>query len=152
VIIKPTNPQKEGYTFTGWDKEVAATMPDSALTYTAQFAINYYAVIYMVGDMEWTRDSLAYGTTIVKKNYTPGIDETFDGWTSDAEYTTMPAHDVTFTASITSGISVIGGNSSRVDVYTIDGSLVKRSVPVIELRKVLRRELYIINGKKLMVR
>jgi uncharacterized repeat protein (TIGR02543 family) len=152
TITKPTDPQKEGYTFKGWTPAVAATMPDSALTYTAQFSINYYYVIYMVGDKEWARDSVAYGSPIVKKNYTPGVGEVFVGWTSDAEYTTMPAHNVTYTASITTAISAINGNSGHVDVYTIDGSLFKHSVPVTELRSVLRKGLYIINGKKLQVK
>lgn len=152
AITKPVDPVKEGYTFTGWDQEIAATMPDSALTYTAQFSINYYYVIYMVGDKEWARDSVAYGSPIVKKNYTPGVGEVFVGWTSDAEYTTMPAHNVTYMASITTAISAINGNSGHVDVYTIDGSLFKHSVPVTELRRVLRKGLYIINGKKLQVK
>ena len=37
TIVQPNTPTKSGYTFAGWDPEVAATMPAETTTYTAQW-------------------------------------------------------------------------------------------------------------------
>lgn len=39
-ITAPNTPTKTGYTFAGWDSDVAATMPASATTYTATWTAN----------------------------------------------------------------------------------------------------------------
>jgi uncharacterized repeat protein (TIGR02543 family) len=152
TITKPVDPVKEGYTFTGWDVEIPNQMPANDLTFTAQWKVNTYAVIYMVNDVEWARDSVAYGDTIVKKNYTlEGY--VFEGWTSDAEYITMPAHDVVFTATLTpTGIIRVFGDDATVNVYKMDGTLVGRNMNVKELQKRLAKGVYIINGKKFSVK
>ena len=38
TIVKPEDPVKEGYTFTGWTPEIGETMPAENVTYTAQFS------------------------------------------------------------------------------------------------------------------
>jgi uncharacterized repeat protein (TIGR02543 family) len=38
AIVAPSSPYKQGYIFNGWDKQVSATMPDSALTYIARWS------------------------------------------------------------------------------------------------------------------
>ena len=43
---------REGYSFVGWTPEVAATVPASNVTYTAQWKINEYAVSLFVDDGE----------------------------------------------------------------------------------------------------
>jgi hypothetical protein len=152
VITVPTDPTKEGHTFKGWDAEIPAKMPANDLTFTAQFEVNVYAVIYLVNNIEWSRDSVAYGTTIVKKNYEQEGYE-FEGWTSDAEYTTMPAHDVVYNAQLTpTSIMRILGEAKTVNVYRMDGTLVGRNLSVKELKKRLTKGVYIINGKKFIVK
>lgn len=42
AIISLTAPEKDGYTFTGWDKTVPSTMPAENLTFTASFIKNKY--------------------------------------------------------------------------------------------------------------
>ena len=38
AIVEPNTPTKTGYVFAGWDAEVASTMPDADVTYTATWA------------------------------------------------------------------------------------------------------------------
>jgi hypothetical protein len=148
----PENPTKEGYTFTGWDGEIPAAMPANDLTFNALFTINQYDVIYMVKGVEWNRDKLDYGATIVLREYTPEEGEQFNGWVSDQEYATMPAHDVTYTANITpiTGIARIMRDGEKVNVYTMTGLLVGRQMSASEVMK-LEKGLYIINGTKVAI-
>ena len=44
TIIPPANPTRTGYTFAGWGAEVAQTMPDHDLVYTAQWTVNTYII------------------------------------------------------------------------------------------------------------
>ncbi|MBO7433567.1 MAG: BspA family leucine-rich repeat surface protein, partial [Salinivirgaceae bacterium] len=50
AIAAPQNPEKEGHTFTAWDKTIPATMPDEDLTITAQWEVNQYTLTFTDGD------------------------------------------------------------------------------------------------------
>jgi uncharacterized repeat protein (TIGR02543 family) len=152
AITAPENPTKEGYTFVGWNPEVDAIVPAKDVTYEAVYQVNVYAVVYMVNGKEWARDSVAYGETIVLKQYTPAEGETFNSWTSDQEYTTMPAHDLVYTANITTGIWGMMANREFVDVYNLQGGVVARRMPVKDLKKRLPRGVYIIEGRKVAIK
>ena len=79
----------------------------------------------------------------MKKGYT------FSGWSEIPE--TMPAHDVTVTGSFEiDGIDDII-SEKFVDVYTLQGVMVKRQVPVEELERELPTGIYIQGGKKFVV-
>ncbi|MBP5366049.1 MAG: BspA family leucine-rich repeat surface protein, partial [Bacteroidales bacterium] len=45
-ITAPQDPVKEGYTFTGWEPEIPATMPLDGLTVKAQWTINKYKITF----------------------------------------------------------------------------------------------------------
>ena len=96
TAIPVETPAKEGYTFSGWNK-LPATMPAEDITVEGSFAVNYYAVTYMVDGEVFATDSIAYGSEVVlieeptKKGYT------FSGWSEVPE--TMPAEDITVEGS-----------------------------------------------------
>ena len=88
---------REGYTFVGWFPTVDATVPASNVTYTAQWRINQYDVIFDanggVGSMTNKQD---YASEIIVPTVTrEGC--SFEGWSPDVDLT-VPASNVTYMA------------------------------------------------------
>ena len=95
-IVLIEAPVKEGYTFSGWS-EVPATMPAEDITVTGSFAVNYYAVTYIVDGEEYETMTVEYGKEITLPATPEKEGHTFSGWSEVPE--TMPAEDITVEGS-----------------------------------------------------
>ena len=91
-------PEKKGYTFAGWDKEIPAKMPAEDTVITALWDVNEYTITFgNTGDTVIDPIKQDFGTDIVKPEDPTKTGYTFDGW--DAEIpSTMPAENVTVNA------------------------------------------------------
>lgn len=149
IIPAPSTPAKEGYTFTGWQPAFVegATVPEGGITYTAQWTVNTYTVTYVFNGVTVGTCSVEYGGAIPECNYAPEDPRyTIVAWRSDADYTSMPAHDITYTADVADGISSVQTSASHAtDVYTLTGVKLSATTP-------LTSGTYIIGGKKVMIR
>ena len=102
--INPVDePVKTGYTFTGWDTEIPATMPAEDLTITAKWTVNYYDATFVGNggtfDGEATKPvSTAYGEIPVAVEPTR-VGYKFAGW--DTELVPMVVGGATYTAQWT---------------------------------------------------
>ena len=150
-IVVPEAPEKEGYTFSTWG-EIDATVPDHDVTYTASYDVNYYKLTYILDDEVYAEFDIAFGEFIVPIEVEPEEGRTFEGWQDVPE--TMPSHDVTiYGRSIATSInSTTIKNNEIVSVYTLKGSLVKKGVEFKSIHKTLESGVYIINGKKVLIK
>ena len=141
------HPTKEGRTFSGWS-EVPATMPATDLVVTGCFM--YKVFYYVNGALVHTAEAF-YGSEMPEYEYQPteeGV--TFLGWTGEA-YETMPAKDVTYTANLQGSSVGMMTSDASVDVYTLTGIKVMSNVSLDEAKRFLKRGIYIVNGKKMIV-
>ena len=143
-IETPEVPAKEGHTFDGW-KDVDETVPAHDVTYESSYTVNIYKVLYYIGDKLVHTDEVAFGDEIPEYEYKPaGNGEVFKGWIGD-KYDTMPAHDVTYVADIATSISALPESNGKMVIYDMRGRRINDA-------SALRSGVYIINGKKTVVR
>ena len=99
AIVAPTV-TRTGYTFKGWDKGIAATVPDEDVTYTAQWEINQYTVTFDAnGGDGGTCSEQDYNSPIVAPSVSR-VGYTFAGWLPEVD-AVVPANDVTYVAQWT---------------------------------------------------
>lgn len=97
-IAVPEAPTREGYTFTGWDREIPTTMPAENMTVTAQWKINRYTITFDTnGGSEIAPITQDYGTNITSPADPTREGYTFIGWDTEIP-TTMPAENITLKA------------------------------------------------------
>ncbi|MBP5366712.1 MAG: BspA family leucine-rich repeat surface protein [Bacteroidales bacterium] len=97
AIAAPQNPEKEGHTFTAWDKTIPATMPDEDLTITAQWKVNQYTLTFKDSDgnvIAAITDDFGAPITAPADPVRKGF--TFLGW-DKAIPATMPADEAELT-------------------------------------------------------
>ena len=109
-IPMPVAPTKEGYTFMGWS-EIPSYMPEKDIVINGSFAVNKYAVAYVVDGNTIATDSIAYGAEITPIAAPEKEGYTFSGW-SEAP-ATMPANDIVISGSFEINTYVV--------TYIVDG-------------------------------
>ena len=126
AITAPADPTREGYTFTGWDTAIPATMPAHNMTITAQWTVNQYTITFDTdGGSEVAPITQDYGTAITAPADPTREGYTFTGWDT-AIPATMPAHNMTITAQWTVNHYTItydldGGTAEgNPDTYTVE--------------------------------
>lgn len=92
-------PSKEGYTFTGWDKEIPSVMPANNVVLTSEYEINQYSLNYYVDGTLFSSIIYDYGAEITPIEEPSKEGHTFSGW--DSVPSTMPANDVDVNGTFT---------------------------------------------------
>ncbi|MBR1984268.1 MAG: InlB B-repeat-containing protein, partial [Clostridia bacterium] len=119
AVTAPADPEKEGYTFNGWDKEIPTSMPAEDLTVTASWTVNQYTITFAnTGDTTIAPITQDYGTAVTAPANPEKEGYTFAGWTPSLP-TEMPAEDLTVTATWVKNGYII----EYVDVYTAGDKL-----------------------------
>ena len=153
TIVPEADPVKEGYTFSGW-QGLPETMPANDVEVTAIFSINSYRLTVYLDDEIYLEKTLEYGAAIELPDPKLPTDREFEGWDIEVP-ATMPAHDVEIrgTTRIVSGLAAIFADSeTRLTVYTTNGVLLFRDKTVREASPLLKPGIYIVNGRKLVVK
>ena len=126
AVTAPEPPAKPGYTFTGWNPALPATMPAENLTVTAQWTVNQYTITFATdGGSEVAPITQDYGSAITAPAAPTREGYTFTGWDKTIP-ATMPAGDMTITAQWTVNQYTItydldGGTAEgNPDTYTVE--------------------------------
>ena len=109
----------------------------------------------MIDDEVIEEKEVEFGAEIVAPEAPEKEGYIFDGWVDLPE--TMPAQDLvvmgTMSEDPTSSVNIIGVNGDEnVTVYTLNGRLLYNNVKAADVARRLTPGLYIINGKKVMVK
>ena len=84
TITPPADPERTGYTFTGWDKTVNEVVQDT--TITALYDINYYPVVLLGHDGKLlSKQTVAYKHAAQQPEVPAREGYTFSGWSTDIE-------------------------------------------------------------------
>ena len=120
AINVPEAPEKEGYTFTKWDKTIPSAVTKN-IKFTAQFRINQYVITYFAeynGDRnELSAFTKNYGTTITLPKVPIEKGYTYSEWQSEYTGTTVPAHNVEYITVKTANTYILA--------YYDNGELIK---------------------------
>ncbi len=153
TITPEPNPVKEGYTFSGW-QGLPETMPAHDVEVTGTFSINSYRLtVYLDGKL-YKDETLEYGTPIDLPDPEVAEGRVFSGWDITVPET-MPAHDVEIhgTTTIIDGLEAIFANGdTRVTIYSINGVQLFHNTTVKEAAQHLKSGIYIVNGRKMVVK
>ncbi len=97
-IELPAEPEKQGFTFTGW-ATVPATMPAEDITINAQFSVNLYNAVFKVDGEVYQTVPTYFGAEIISPANPVKPGYIFMGWL--AVPVTMPAGDIEIEALFT---------------------------------------------------
>ena len=134
TVVKPLDPTKEGYTFTGWEPEIPDTMPSSDLTIKAKWSVNKYTITFdSDGGSIVPPITLDYGSVVIAPISPTKVGYSFVGWDNPIP-STMPPSDLNIKAlwkinKYTITFDTTGG--STIEAITLDygSSITKPSNP-----------------------
>ena len=115
-ISAPEDPTKIGHTFIGWNPAIDSTVPAHDVTYTAQFSINKYKLIYIVDGEKYIEYEIEYSSVITPEAAPEKEGYTFSGWSEIPA--TMPANDVEVNGTFTI-------NHYKV-TFVVEGEIIKQ--------------------------
>ena len=97
-VTAPSNPVKEGYTFSGWSQSVSETMPAENTTLTASWTINQYTITFdSDGGTAVSAITQDYNTSVTAPENPTKEGHTFSGW-DQVIPTVIPAESITIKA------------------------------------------------------
>ncbi len=146
-------PVKEGHTFSGWS-EIPATMPSHDVTVTGSFSINSYTLTVLLNEMPYFETILEYGVPIEIPEPEIPDDMEFCGWEPEPP-ATMPAHDLVIngTTRTLSGLErMIADGETQVTVHTLTGVCIYRDASPETIKERLQTGIYIVNGRKVILK
>lgn len=150
AIQTPEYPEKEGYSFSGWEN-VPESMPDRDVYVSGHFSINSYKLTVYLDGKVYLERMVEYDSPVVIE--TPEVAQgfIFDGWEEEIPER-MPAHDVEIhgTTSEDNGVDSIEADEI-VDVYSLSGLSVRKEIRFDEAIATLPKGIYIIKGQKIAV-
>ena len=134
-------PHKEGYAFVEWG-EFPETMPARDMTIHAIFSVNKYKLIFIIDGEVYETLYVEYGSEM---EY-PQKDGYIITWETENLPQTMPAENLIIigTSALDTAVECVKDDNEKI-VYTLDGH---RILDVENLEK----GVYIINGKKVLVK
>ena len=148
-IVAPEAPAKEGHTFVGWG-DIDKTVPAHDVVYTAEYKVNIYKLTYILNGNVFAEDSIAYGSIITPREVPDSDKSYFSGWEGLPDI--MPAHDVVVYGTTTNAVNTVYNKNQIVTVYSVNGTVVKRNIDKSSLTKLLPPGLYIVAGKKILIK
>ena len=133
----PDDPEREGYTFTGWDVDFTNVQED--LTVTAEYTANTYTVVFVDGETgdEIESQTIEYGKSATEPEEMPNHEEdgrVFDNWDADFD---VIKEDLTVTAqykTMTFTVTFLGYEDVLIDEQIVewDQSAKTPDVPEVE--------------------
>ena len=128
AITPEGSPEKEGYTFSGW-QGIPATMPAHNVDIYGYFNINSYQLTWVIDGEIYLTETLEYGQIIVTP--VPDSREGYDfAWNLENVPATMPARDLVIYGYYTVGLDeIICDINRRHVVYDLQGRQVRELVP-----------------------
>lgn len=98
TVVKPLDPTKEGYKFTGWEPEIPDTIPSSDLTIKALWSVNKYTITFdSDGGSIVPPITLDYGSAVIAPISPTKVGYSFVGWDNPIP-STMPPSDLNIKA------------------------------------------------------
>ncbi|MDE6010890.1 MAG: InlB B-repeat-containing protein [Muribaculaceae bacterium] len=149
-IVLPEMETRDGYTFSGWG-EVPATMPAEDIELSAKYVRNLYKLtVYIDGELYYEAYIPFDGYVFIPEPEAPE-GKMFEGWI-EVVPETMPDHDLEINGKFGTivGLDAIDAEAGYT-IFTVNGAFVGTNLPAEYLRQ-LQPGLYIINGKKVLVK